>query len=97
MPRIATDDSSRTVPAARIRTPDRRLRVFTSSTLGELAYERQAARRAVEQLRLTPIVFELGARPHPARALYRSYLAQSEVFVGIYWQRGRNQVDDIVG
>jgi predicted ATPase len=41
----------------------------------------------VEQLRLTPILFELGARPHPPRALYRSYLAQSQVFVGIYWQR----------
>ena len=72
---------------AQIRTPDRRLRVFISSTLGELAEERQAARRSVEQLRLTPIMFELGARPHPPRALYRSYLAQSEVFVGIYWQR----------
>ena len=41
----------------------------------------------MEQLRLTPIMFELGARPHPPRALYRSYLAQSDVFVGIYWQR----------
>ena len=71
----------------RIRTPDQRLRVFISSTLGELADERRHARAAVEQLRLTPIMFELGARPHPPRALYRSYLAQSDVFVGIYWQR----------
>ena len=31
-------------------------------------------------------MFELGARPHPPRELYRSYLAQSEVFVGIYGQ-----------
>jgi len=85
---IANEESSTTMPpAAHIRTPDRRLRVFISSTLGELADERRAARRAVEQLRLTPIMFELGARPHPPRALYRSYLAQSEVFVGIYWQR----------
>ena len=72
---------------ASIRTPDQRLRVFISSTLGELADERQAARASVEQLRLTPVMFELGARPHPPRALYRSYLAQSDVFVGIYWQR----------
>ena len=70
-----------------IRTPDQRLRVFISSTLGELADERRAARASVEQLRLTPVMFELGARPHPPRALYRSYLAQSDVFVGIYWQR----------
>lgn len=70
-----------------IRTPDQRLRVFVSSTLGELADERGAARRAVQQLRLAPVMFELGARPHPPRALYRSYLEQSDVFVGIYWQR----------
>jgi predicted ATPase len=70
-----------------IRTPDQRLRVFVSSTLGELADERAAARRAIERLRLTPVMFELGARPHPARALYRSYLAQSHVFVGLYWER----------
>jgi predicted ATPase len=71
----------------RIRTPDQRLRIFISSTLGELADERQAVRAAVEQLRLAPIMFELGARPHPPRSLYRSYLEQSDVFVGIYWQR----------
>jgi predicted ATPase len=75
------------VTARAIRTPDQRLRVFISSTLGELADERGAARAAVEQLRLTPVLFELGARPHPPRALYRSYLAQSDVFVGIYWER----------
>jgi predicted ATPase len=32
-------------------------------------------------------MFELGVRPHAPRALYRAYLAQSEVFVGIYWQQ----------
>ncbi len=72
---------------AGIRTPDQRLRVFVSSTLGELADERAAAREAIEGLRLTPVMFELGARPHPPRALYRAYLEQSDVFVGIYWQR----------
>jgi predicted ATPase len=67
-----------------IRTPDQRLRVFISSTLEELAPERRAAREAVEHLRLTPVLFELGARPHPPRDLYRAYLDQSHVFVGIY-------------
>jgi predicted ATPase len=76
-----------TEPEAVIWTPDRRLRVFISSTLGELGPERAAVRQAVEQLRLSPIMFEAGARPHPPRALYRSYLAQSDVFLGIYWQR----------
>jgi len=71
-------------PAGAIRTPDQRLRVFVSSTLRELAAERRAARGAIEELRLAPVMFELGARPHPPRDLYRSYLAQSDVFVGIY-------------
>src|SRR4051794_25233329 len=84
---ITMDRPAEADVAAQIRTPDQRLRVFVSSTLGELADERQAARAAIEQLRLTPVMFELGARPHPPRALYRSYLAQSDVFVGIYWQR----------
>ncbi len=70
-----------------IRTPDQRLRVFVSSTLQELAEERQAARAAIEGLHLVPVMFELGARPHPPRELYRSYLEQSHVFVGIYWKR----------
>jgi predicted ATPase len=73
--------------ASSIRTPDQRLRVFVSSTLQELATERAAVSEAVRAIRLTPVMFELGARPHPPRDLYRSYLAQSDVFVGIYWQR----------
>jgi hypothetical protein len=32
-------------------------------------------------------MFEQGARPHPPRDLYRAYLAQSHVFVGIYAER----------
>jgi predicted ATPase/tetratricopeptide (TPR) repeat protein len=70
-----------------IRTPDQRLRVFVSSTLAELAEERAAVARAILALRLTPVLFELGARPHPPRELYRAYLAQSDIFIGLYWQR----------
>jgi hypothetical protein len=39
------------------------------------------------RMHLTATMFELGARVHPPRELYRAYLAQSEVFVGIYWQQ----------
>src|SRR6266436_9496320 len=70
-----------------ILTPDQRVRVFVSSTLDELALERAAAREAITQLRLTPVLFESGARPYPPRELYRAYLAQSDIFVGLYWQR----------
>ncbi len=69
-----------------IQTPDERLRVFVSSTLGELAAERRAVARAIRTARLTPVMFEAGARPHPPGELYRAYLARSDVFVGLYWQ-----------
>lgn len=70
-----------------IRTPDQRLRIFVSSTLQELAPERRAAKTAIEHLHLAPVMFELGARPHPPRELYRAYLQQSDVFLGLYWER----------
>jgi hypothetical protein len=62
-----------------IRTPDQRVRVFVSSTLEELAAERQAVAAAITQLRLTPVLFELGARPYSPRDLYRAYLEQSDI------------------
>jgi len=70
-----------------ILTPDQRVRVFISSTMGELADERVAARRAIQRLHLVPVWYESGARPHPPRSMYQAYLDQSQVFVGIYWQR----------
>src|SRR4029077_19528290 len=72
--------------AGLIRTPDQRVRVFVSSALQELAAERRAVRDAIPGLRGVPLMCELGARPHPPRTVYRAYLAQSQVFVGIYWQ-----------
>src|SRR4029453_5518211 len=68
-------------------TPDQRVRVFVSSTREELAEERGAARRAIRRLHLIPVWHESGARPHPQRTMNRAYLEQSQVFVGIYWQR----------
>src|SRR5688500_19551834 len=79
-----TDEQQRN---AAIRTPDQRLRVFVSSTLAELADERAAVARAISALRLTPVLFALGARPHSPRELYRAYLAQSDIFFALYWQR----------
>jgi predicted ATPase/class 3 adenylate cyclase len=85
-PELEASGQDREGIGVRISTPDRRLRVFISSTIGELAAEREAAKTAIRTLRLAPVMFELGARPHPPRDLYRSYLAQSDIFVGIYWQ-----------
>ena len=72
---------------AAILTPDQRVRVFVSSTMEELAEERVAVREAVDRMHLSPVLFELGARAHPPQSLYRSYLDQSHIFVGIYWER----------
>ena len=76
-----------TAETAGIRTPDQRLRVFVSSVIDELATERARVREAIVSLRLTPVMVELGARPHPARDLYRAYIQQSDVFIGVYWER----------
>ena len=60
--------------------------MFVSSTLVELADERQAVAAAISGVGLTSVMFEQGARPHPPRDLYRAYLSQSDIFVGLYWQ-----------
>jgi hypothetical protein len=45
---------------------------------------REMFRAAIARLRLTPVMFELGARPHARRELYRAYPAQTDVFVSRY-------------
>ena len=72
---------------AAIRTPDRRLRVFGGRPWPSWPRSAPRWRRAISALGLTPVMFELGARPHPPRELYRAYLAQSDIFIGVYWQR----------
>lgn len=64
-----------------------RLRIFVSANLQELAEERLVARSVIQQLGHACVMFEMGARPHPPQSLYRPYLQQSQVFVGIYHQR----------
>jgi len=80
-------ESIKSQSTAHIQTPDQRLRVFISSTLEELANERLAAKKAITNLHLTPVMFELGARPHPPRDVYSAYLNQSHIFIGIYGER----------
>jgi class 3 adenylate cyclase len=63
-----------------------RLRVFISSSPGELTDEREAASAAVRTLRLTPVMNELAERPEPD--------GRHDVFVGLYWQRYGWKSDD---
>lgn len=71
-------------PPPRADAPTRRLRVFVSSARDELAAERGAAGGAIEGLRHTALMPEPGAEPHPPAEVYRAFLRQSDVFVGIY-------------
>lgn len=75
-----------TPPPRLILTPDQRVRVFISSTIGELQKERRAVRAAIQSLRLHPVLFEMGARPHPPREMYKANLEQSHIYLGIFWK-----------
>jgi len=65
-------------------TPDR-LRVFISSTIGECAKEREAARRAIKSLNFEPAQFEReGARTEAPRDFYLRKLQDSHIVLAIY-------------
>ncbi|WP_231420778.1 DUF4062 domain-containing protein [Sphingomonas sp. Leaf205] len=62
-----------------------RLRVFISSTIGECAAEREAARAAIRGLNFEPVQFEReGARSEAPREFYLRKLQDSHVVIGIY-------------
>lgn len=68
----------------KILTPDQRIRVFISSRIPEFVAERRCLVRLIRQMGLIPVFFEEIPRPHPPRDLYRAYLEQSDIFLGIY-------------
>ena len=62
---------------------------FASSSARRSSSWRRSAQPSPEpsaSLGLAPVMFELGARPHPPQELYRAYLAESDIFIGLYWQ-----------
>src|SRR5438046_44434 len=59
----------------------------TAARPGSASPGRPAVRRAIARLHLVPVGSQSGARPHRPRPMYRAYVKQSQVFVGIYWQR----------
>jgi tetratricopeptide (TPR) repeat protein len=77
--------------------PHPRVTVFVSSTLGECAAERTAARKAIEAINCDPVLFEtIGARPHPARITYLEGLTRSQLCV-IIWKESYGWIDPAVG
>jgi tetratricopeptide (TPR) repeat protein len=77
--------------------PSSRVSVFVSSTIGECAPERAAAKHAIESLNCEPILFEnIGARPHPARAVYLEGLSRTQICV-IIWKESYGYIDPSLG
>jgi len=77
--------------------PSSRVTVFVSSTISECALEREAAKRVIESLNCEPILFEnIGARPHPARAVYLEGLSRSQICVMI-WNESYGSIDPSLG
>ncbi len=69
-------------------TPNEALRIFISSTITDLGPERLAVKEVVEELQLNPILAEgLGARPETPREVTLSLVRQSDIYIGLFWQR----------
>jgi hypothetical protein len=64
------------------------LKIFISSTVTDLAPEREMAARAIETLKLEALRAEtLGARPETPAETCRQMVRESDVFIGIYGGR----------
>lgn len=74
-----------------------RLRVFISSTIGECATEREAARAAIRGLNFEPVQFEReGARAEAPRDFYLRKLQDSHIVIGIY-RKSYGWIDEAKG
>ena len=62
-----------------------RLRVFVSTTIGELAPERGAAAEAIASLLLAPVLFELGTRASSPRTMYRALSRRDAAYEGVFF------------
>lgn len=67
----------------------RRLKAFISSTMLELHNERLIMKKALEKCRIESFVFEsdAGARPESPRQAYLDEVADSDLYIGIFWNR----------
>src|SRR5947207_2076544 len=78
---------ARTGPCLSPRPMSARLQVFVSSKMQELAPEREAIKSALSSLHVDAFVFEsdAGARPGTIRETYLQELADSDLYVGLFW------------
>ena len=74
-----------------------RLQVFVSSKMQELAPEREAIKSALSALYVDAFVFEAdaGARPGTIRETYLQELADSDLYIGLFWNSyGEYTIDE---
>src|SRR5262245_25654815 len=66
----------------------RRLRVFISSRMQELAAERAAIKAALDDLRIDAWVYEsdAGARSQSIRKTYVEELSGADLYIGLFWK-----------
>ena len=73
-------------PATRRRADE--FRVFISSTMSDLQPERQTIAETLWDLELTPIFAEdFGSRPGTPRDVCLSEVAESHIYIGVFWRR----------
>jgi hypothetical protein len=64
------------------------LRVFISSTITNLGAERKAVKEAISELYLNPVFAEgFGARPGTPREECLAEVQESDLYIGLFWQR----------
>ena len=64
------------------------IQIFISSTIDDMKPERLAVREAIEELKLKPVFAEeLGARSETPRKVTLSLVRQSDMYIGLFWQR----------
>lgn len=64
------------------------VKVFISSTITDLKPEREAAKKAVDELYLSPSIVEgWGAQPETPREVCLREVGDADIYIGIFWQR----------
>lgn len=64
------------------------LKIFISSTITDLGPEREAIKEAIQELQLGPVFAEgFGARPGAPREECLKAVRESDIYIGLFWQR----------
>src|SRR6266851_1485907 len=73
-------------PALHIHLPDQRVHVLISYIHEGQEEERRAVDDAIRDLKLHPLVLEDDAYSSAKQEMYRAYVEQSHIFIGVFWK-----------